>query len=396
MHAKYWFVLLALGAFVLLPASASAEEVEKTESDAERADRLEKRVDELEEEINVKLEAIADAVETNAGAREERRVHIGGYGEMHFNYLDVDGEDFREIDFHRLVLFFGYDFNDRARFVTEFEVEHIIVSPSRRGAVEVEQAYLEFDVLPNLHVKTGAILMPLGIINLTHEPPTFYGVERPLVDRTIIPSTWWSAGIQLTHRLETGIEYDLMVSEGLKTQDPTSVANAQPFNIRLGKQKASFADAFDPAITGRIRYSGIPGLELAVFGQYQFDLDQSADDSYADDATLFGANIIYGWRNFEFRGLYARWDLYGELAADAEQDVQQGGYVELSYKPIEKLGVFVRQSIWSLETSLENMQTDIGLNWWPYSNIVFKFDYQFQNEDAGDVDGFNLGMGYQF
>jgi hypothetical protein len=27
---------------------------------------------------------------------------------------------------------------------------------------------------------------------------------------------------------------------------------------------------------------------------------------------------------------------------------------------------------------------------------VFKADYQLQNDDAGNIDGFNLGMGYEF
>jgi hypothetical protein len=41
----------------------------------------------------------------------------------------------------------------------------------------------------------------------------------------------------------------------------------------------------------------------------------------------------------------------------------------------------------------------IGFNWWPHNNLVFKFDYQWEDAD-GNVDalrdGFNLGMGYQF
>ena len=41
-----------------------------------------------------------------------------------------------------------------------------------------------------LHVKYGVFLIPVGILNETHEPPTFYGVERS-VEKNIIPTTWW-------------------------------------------------------------------------------------------------------------------------------------------------------------------------------------------------------------
>ena len=52
--------------------------------------------------------------------------------------------------------------------------------------------------------------------------------------------------------------------------------------------------------------------------------------------------------------------------------------------------------MWSQTTGIDEEQTDLGLNYWPYDDIVFKFDIQSQNDDAGNSDGFHLGMGYQF
>mgnify|MGYP003694380445 CR=1 FL=1 len=43
----------------------------------------------------------------------------------------------------------------------------------------VEQAYLDYRLNDWLTLRTGLILAPIGIINETHEPPTFNGVERP-------------------------------------------------------------------------------------------------------------------------------------------------------------------------------------------------------------------------
>lgn len=375
-----------------LASSMAASVAVAASPEEQKIEDLQSQIKELESRLNL----VADQVEQNQqGNSTMSRVSIGGYGEMHYNNLDVDGEDFRELDFHRLVIFVGYQFNDRARFVTEIEVEHIIASAGNRGAVEVEQAYVEFDLNSNMNLQTGAILMPIGIINETHEPPTFYGVERPVIETTIIPTTWWSGGVKFAHRFDNGFSYDLMLSEGLKTEDPNSDPAAEPFNLKLGKQKASFASAYDLAMTGRVKYAR-PGLELAAYAQYQPDLDQSAKQSYADDATLLGGHVIYQLGDFTGTLLYARWDLSGDEAAAAGMDVQDGGYAQLSWKPLEKWGFFVRQNAWSQEEGVDQSQTDAGVNFYPYPNIVFKFDVQMQNDDAGNADGFNLGFGYQF
>ncbi|MCG8488462.1 MAG: hypothetical protein MI756_13405 [Chromatiales bacterium] len=379
---KHTGILLLFAASLVSNAVFAKGTIDQTEIDA-----LRERINQLEEN----LETMADSVENQQMEQSiSNQVHLGGYGEMHYNYLDVDGVDERELDFHRFVIFFGYDFSDSIRFVSELEVEHIIASASKRGAVELEQAFIEFDIYEGLQAQAGAILMPIGIINETHEPPTFYGVERPVVETTIIPTTWWSNGINLVYRTENAIRFDLMISEGLKTSE------SDPFNLKGGKQKGSFADAFDMALTGRVVYTGIAGLELAGYAQYQPDLDQSAEASYAEEATLVGGHIIYQLGDFTAKGLYARWDLGGDAAEQAGKDVQDGGYLELSWRPIDAWGFFVRQSAWSQEAEVDAAQTDFGLNYYPHSDVVLKFDYQLQNDDAGNSDGFNLGLGYQF
>lgn len=348
---------------------------------------------ELEEQVEALTEWVQEA--ERSGPLGEQ-VKIGSYGELHYNSLDQDGEDIRELDLARMVLFFGYDFNERARFVSELEVEHVIASGGSRGAVELEQAYVELDLKPNLHLKTGLMLMPVGIINETHEPTTFYGVERPIVETTVIPTTWFSAGVGLNQHFDNGLSYDLMVTDGLKTEDPATSSSAEPFNLKQGKQKGSFADAFDLALTGRVKYTGTRGLELAAYAQYQPDIDQSAEESYADSATLLGGHVIYQNGPFSTRALYARWDLAGEEAEAAGKDVQDGGYLELGWQPNPLWGLFARQSAWSLHADESNTQTNFGVSYFPIKEVVFKADIQQQNEDAGNADGFNLGFGYNF
>src|SRR4029077_5408389 len=95
------------------------------------------------------------------------------------------------------------------RFYSEVEVEHAISSAEDAGEVEIEQAYLDGLVSRRFNLRAGLLLMPVGIINVYHEPPTFNGVDRPEVDTLIIPSTWREPGFIVVGELVTGIGYEL-------------------------------------------------------------------------------------------------------------------------------------------------------------------------------------------
>ena len=158
-------------------------------------------------ETSVKVEATASAVEQGAAAGGQslasswtERTQIGSYGEMHYNNLDDknnNGGDKDEIDFHRFVLFLGHDFTDTTRMFSEIELEHSVAGDGENGEVELEQAYIEHDLNSTTQMKAGLFLIPVGILNQTHEPDTFYGVERNNVERNIIPTTWWEGGLAL-------------------------------------------------------------------------------------------------------------------------------------------------------------------------------------------------------
>ena len=390
------FALSALTLALMTAPAMAAETTSSTDTETSSMAEMQQRMDALEARFEAQINALADELEASRSENTGKQVHFGGYGELHYRNLDDNGEDVRELDFHRWVLFIGYDFSDRMRLVSEFELEHAISPGSEgNGAVELEQAYIEYDLTGNMQLRGGIMLTPVGIINETHEPPTFYGVERPIIETTIIPTTWYVSGVMFSHQVGAGWSYDVMVSEGLKTDE------TDPYYLKGGKQKSSYADAFDLATTVRVNYRGLPGLELSGYAQYQPDIDQSARESYADSATLIGGHVIYQLGDFTTKALYARWDVNGDGAALAEQDVQEGGYVELSYKPGDSWGVFARQSGWTQTTDLMANQIDFGVNYYPHPDVVLKADYQIQNDDANDEDsldgdGFNLGIGYQF
>ena len=56
-------------------------------------------------------------------AKKFEKIHIGGYGELHYNDHETDGgSKSKKADAHRFVLFFGYDYNEKVRFRSEFEL----------------------------------------------------------------------------------------------------------------------------------------------------------------------------------------------------------------------------------------------------------------------------------
>lgn len=365
-------------------------------------DKLKSKVEATEQvarEANAAVEAVAEATEEAVQSAKliSDKTTIGGYGELHYNNLeDQHGDsDKDEVDFHRFVLFFGHEFRDDLRFFSELELEHSLSGDGKDGEVELEQAYIEYDINEQHRVKGGLFLTPVGIINETHEPPTFYGTERNPVEKNIIPSTWWEAGVMFSGEIAEGFSYDVAATSGLNT------TSSKSYKVRNGRQKASKAEAEDFAYTGRIKWTGVPGLELAATVQYQEDITQSNDPT-AGSATLFETHAVFERGNFGLRALYATWDLDGSGPKASGADEQTGWYIEPSYQISKNFGVFVRYNEWDnaagSSSDTEYEQIDLGVNWWPHQDVVVKLDYQDQDAPKGktELDGVNVGLGYQF
>ncbi len=349
-------------------------------------------------EQQAKIDALAD--EQSSQSRKSswaEKSSIGGYGELHYNTLDGEGgaADKDEIDLHRFVLFFNHKYNERLRFNSELEVEHAFSANGAPGEVEIEQAYIEYDINSQLTARGGLFLLPVGILNETHEPPTFYGVERNPVEKNIIPATWWAGGAGLTWRLAEGWTYDAAIHEGLAT------TAADNFAIRKGRQKTAEANAKDLAFTSRLKWTALPGLELAGSYQYQSDITQTQGD-LANAAHMYEVHAVYNRGSFGLRALYALWDVKGSAVAAVGADTQEGFYIEPSWRIMPAVGLFARYNLWDNQAgdssiASEKQQWDAGVNWWLHDNVVLKADYQNQdNENGKNQNGVNLGVGYQF
>lgn len=353
------------------------------------------------EATTLAVEEVGDGISFGSAGWWEN-TSIGGYGELHANFYDDSDEN--EIDFHRFVLYFNHEYNDWITLYSELEIEHS--DTTQDGAVELEQAFIRMDWTENFSTDAGLFLVPVGITNETHEPNTFYGVERNRVENRIIPTTWREAGIKANYRMSNGLAFEGGISSGLNVGDD--------YRIRTSREDVSEAPLQEAAFFGRVKYTGIAGLELAASALYQDDLAQDSDDDFADDNDFSGlltsAHAIYGYEGFSIKALYAQWDLSGDVA-DSDAETQYGWYIEPSYRwtfseDYGDLGVFVRFSDYEYYRGdkggqLDNEVITLGMNWWPTENVVFKVDYQDYDNGADDNDNdndhsVNLGVGYQF
>ncbi len=408
-------------AAALMTTAAGATELPSPEVMWEIIQKQQKEIEALKQQqsqIDEKVEAtgeVLDQIQTGSpattntaglGANHSAFAHgssgrtvVGGYGELHYNNLGNQtdgGSDKKEIDLHRAILFLGHEFNDRIRFWSELEVEHAQAGDGKSGGeVAMEQAYVEFDLNENLSSRAGMLLVPAGILNEVHEPTTFYGVERNPVESNIIPTTWREGGASLNGRIGEGWSYDLLVHSGLGTDAGSSYA------VRKGRNSVRKAPANDLAYTGRVKWTGLPGVELALTAQYQADISQGSDPA-AGSATLIETHLIANRGPLGLRALYATWDLDGSGPAAIGADEQTGWYIEPSWKITPKVGVFARYNLWDNRagnsSDSEYTQIDVGVNYWPHPDVVLKADYQIQDAPSGkdEFDGFNLGVGYQF
>ena len=149
-----------------------------------------------------------------------------------------------------------------------------------------------------------------------------------------------------------------------------------------------------------MKWTAIPGIELAASLNYQEDITQGLDAT-AGSAMMWETHAVINKGAFGLKALYATWDLDGNGPASIGADEQTGWYIEPSYKVNDQVGLFSRYSLWDNQagnsTDSEYTQWDIGVNWWLDPQVVVKVDYQDQSAPAGkEQDGFNVGVGYQF
>ena len=339
-------------------------------------------------------------------------VTVGAYGELTYNQPEAQNG---ELDVQRLVLLFGYKFNDKTQFVTEVEFEHV-------EEVFIEQAFVNYAVAPNVSLRGGLMLVPMGIINEFHEPTTFNGVERPEVDNAIVPSTWRELGVGVTGRFnELSLGYQAYIFNGFQSLNGTSTLGGSS-GLRNGRQKGIQSTINKPNFSAKLDYYGLPGLRLGLsgyFGRTQAEDDVDMIDGSDVGISMIGLDARYAYQRFTARGQFIHASIsgseaYNNLNSATLGSELQGWYLEGAFNllPIEaqqRLFVFARYEQYDTHAATEGslMPNDAynrndlttGLSYHIAPGVVLKGDYQFRDNavSGGDVaDRLNFGIGVWF
>jgi hypothetical protein len=211
----------------------------------------------------------------------EGNLTIGGYGEVHYNQiLDKDVRHNGLLDVHRIVMFLGYNFSDKTHFVSEVEYEYA-------KELWVEQAYIQHKLNRFVNFQAGLMLIPMGIVNQYHEPLLFNGVERPVIDNKIAPSTWREIGVAINgNYLPLSLKYQLMLVNGPVSFDGSNGLMNGSRGIREGRQKGSKSYMSYPNFAGRVEFFGISGLNLGLSGYLGKSQSKLYDKLARDNSAL--------------------------------------------------------------------------------------------------------------
>jgi len=342
-------------------------------------------------------------------------VTVGGYGEILYNQPEGDNG---ELDVQRLVILFGYKFNDRTQFVTEIEFEHV-------EEVFVEQAFLQYSVSDQVNLRAGLMLVPMGIVNEFHEPTTFNGVERPSIDGAIVPTTWREIGLGVSGRIDNAsIRYQTYVMNGFKSTT-TNGDDVRGFlggssGLRGGRQKGIKSTINKPTLAAKLDHYGIPGLRLGLstyLGRTQAD-DELDDVDGADvGVSMLGADARYAYKRFTARGQFVHANIsdaedYNNLTGRDLGSALQGWYLEAAYNLLpqskkQQLFAFVRYEDYDTHQSVDgNLERNslydreewtFGFSYKLAPGAVVKADYQLRDNAANTgTNRLNFGVGVWF
>ena len=354
-----------------------------------------------------------NAANTILSVNRSKGVIVGGYAQVDYNQPESDNGN---LDVHRLVMLLGYKFSDKVQFITEIEYEHV-------KELYVEQAFLQYTIADNVNLRGGLMLVPMGIVNEYHEPTTFNGVERPNVDKSIVPSTWREIGLGITGKVDiASLRYQAYIFNGFASVNGEKVLGGSN-GLRNGRQKGAESTINTPNLSAKLDYYGVPGLRLGLsgyFGRTQAEDDVQELEGADVGISMVGLDARYINRRFSARAQYIQAklsdpDKYNILYDTNLGSELKGWYAEAAYNllPIgkeQKLDAFLRYEQYDTHAATNDAGIDrnlaynrnewtTGLSYHIAPGAVVKADYQILdnaavgNESKGQ---FNLGFGVWF
>jgi hypothetical protein len=385
------------------------------------------------------------------------KIRFGGYGEILYQQMNYGPDRYKDkehgapsdnrsyISLPRAVFAFDYKFRKDIILSAELEIEYggtgsaIELEYAEGGEYEMEVEQAGEVALEQLHITkiffggkfnvcVGHMIVPVGLTNAHHEPLFFFGTARPEGETTILPSTWHETGIAINGRFSQ-LHYELMLVNGL---DPNGFSTANW--VASGRQKIFEKTVMtNPALAGRIEYSPVKGLRVAVSGYHGNSAKNaskpqqmanvkgavtivSSDVQYLTKNIAARANCIYGnltdsKQISAINRTISRYTTFPrtDVAKNAITYGFEAGFNVFSFfkNAKSKLYPFVRyeyyntmQDVQTGQTSDSRYKRDIfsfGLNYFILPGLVLKADYGIRRIDNGNLNNentFGLTLAY--
>lgn len=155
----------------------------------------------------------------------DQRYSISGFGEANVvRYASESNRDSGDIELfytnlYRFSTFFGYRITDRLIFNSEFLGELIHDGTRELGSDVVIEAMLDYMIHPRFNTRFGFFPLPIGYVNNNDEPVMYNSVNRPEVERVIIPSSWIMLGAMAYGKVAGNLSYSAGIVGGLDGND---------------------------------------------------------------------------------------------------------------------------------------------------------------------------------
>lgn len=392
---------------------------------------------------------------------KQRRLSLGGYGEVAFTrnfysdsylrYTDPEsakGKIHGRFDIPHFVIFLGYDFGNGWSMNSEIEFEHGGTESAveieteeageyeseveRGGEVCLEQFYLQKTFMPQLSVRAGMMVVPVGGTNTHHLPTEYFGVYRPEGENTIMPCTWHEVGLSILGRIGDW-KYEAMLLPGLDSdrfgsQGWIHDGAGSPYEFKIANR---YAGAL------RVDNYSVPGLRLSVSGYIGdsfrntlYPVDGEKMKGVTGTVAIGSFDFHYNAHNVVARGHFdyghlsdskkisdfnismsknsvSKRQKIGEAAIAAGAEV---GYDFMSLSPKmhaegKKLYVFgsyeYYDSMHKMEKDIKNewchrQRVAVGLNYYPLKDVVIKGEYSIGLLDKryNNEPSVSLGVAY--
>jgi len=381
---------------------------------------------------------------------------ISGFFESNYiNYRGPKNTDSGDLELYqtnlqRFVTYAAYKPKDWLVIYAEIFAEFVNDGTDESEWEYLPEFFFDFLISKEFNLRVGTHQPQIGYINNNDEPIMFYSVNRPEVERLIIPSQWIDLGLMTYGNIGNDLKWSLSAYQGL---DATNLNGATW--IRGGREDALRFNLNNLLFNSSLKYTGIKDTEIGLNGVYtQLGRDQKITDQFGNERSVDASTYLvssYVRReigNWNFMGLASYGETRGtqdlfELTnvGDNEGEILGnkvfGYYAEIGYDILPALGlnkrkakgkkdnflvkanemklpIFVRYERLDTHAGVSDAFIDsnlkrsdlnaitIGANFNPKRSIVIKANYQIRDNDqplfTGDFEGnrFELGVGFIF